>query len=516
MSSKEFVCNDQDTVVNTDKGKLKGYKLGEVYAFKGIPYAKAKRFQPPEDTEPWEGIRDALCFGYTAPLTWEEALSDQSEITTPHRFWPHDENCQNLNIWTKSIDTQAKKPVVVWFHGGGFFGGSAIEMPAYEGYSLCEAENLVVVTVNHRLNVLGYLDLRKFGTKYEHAVNAGNLDLIHALRWIHDNIAAFGGDPDNVTIFGQSGGGGKVLSLMGTPAAEGLFHKAVVMSGTLSGPMAVDDIDMSPVVRRTIELLGGNADQAEILENAEYQALADAYHQAYKEIKGSIYPHFGPMVNVDYPGNPLIRGFSEAFKKTPLIIGSTYAEFSASALPTDGLTDDQVVDYLKKCNREEDVLAAISAYHEAYPQEPVSCMLHADSRGFRPSNLLWAEKRVSEKCAPTYLYLFTTSFRLNGETKAWHCADIPYFFRNINLVPVENLGEKGKKLEEAVSGAFANFARTGKPGYPSLPDWSACEDGRMFTMILDLDSQLKENYDDKFLNAMKSVQLPPEMFMGPI
>ena len=154
------------------------------------------------------------------------------EIMVPHRYWPKDENCQYLNIWTQSLDTEAKRPVMVWFHGGGFSAGSSIEQVSYDGENLSKFGNVVVVTVNHRLNILGYLDLSPYGVeKYWNSGNVGNADLVASLQWIHDNIAQFGGDPENVTIFGQSGGGAKVTSLMNTPAADGLFQKGIVMSG---------------------------------------------------------------------------------------------------------------------------------------------------------------------------------------------------------------------------------------------------------------------------------------------
>ena len=155
------------------------------------------------------------------------------ELMVPHRYWPMDENCQYLNIWTGSLDPEAKKPVMVWLHGGGFFAGSSIEQVAYDGTNLCQTGDVVVVSLNHRLNILGYLNLSDYSEKYARSANAGTADMVEALRWIRDNIAQFGGDPDNVTLFGQSGGGMKVTVLMQTPEADGLFHKGIIQSGVL-------------------------------------------------------------------------------------------------------------------------------------------------------------------------------------------------------------------------------------------------------------------------------------------
>ena len=188
---------DEVPVVETTSGKLKGYFYDGEYIFKGVPYAYAERFQMPRPSH-WEGVREATSYGFVCPLMAQETPT--GELMVPHRYWPMDEHCQNLNIWTKELDTNAKKPVVVWLHGGGYFAGSSIEQVAYDGHAMCEKGDVVVVTLNHRLNILGYLDLSPFGEKYKNSGNAGHADIVAALQWIHDNIAEFGGDPGNVTI----------------------------------------------------------------------------------------------------------------------------------------------------------------------------------------------------------------------------------------------------------------------------------------------------------------------------
>ena len=231
---KKFIYNDKTAIVETDKGRIRGYFYDGMFIFKGVPYAKARRFHAPEPVDAWEGVKETTSFGYVCPLM--DMDRPNGELLVPHRYWVMNEDCQNLNIWTPGLDGK-KRPVMVWLHGGGFFAGSAIEHIAYEGENMCKEGQVVVVSVNHRLNVLGYCDLSDFGEEYANSGNAGTDDLVAALKWIHDNIERFGGDPENVIIFGQSGGGAKVTTLLQTPAADGLFAKGIVMSGVIGSTL---------------------------------------------------------------------------------------------------------------------------------------------------------------------------------------------------------------------------------------------------------------------------------------
>ncbi|MBR4827732.1 MAG: carboxylesterase family protein, partial [Oscillospiraceae bacterium] len=226
---KNFISNYEYPVVSTPKGLIRGYFYDGVFNFKGIKYANAKRFHKPEPIEPWEGIKNALSWGFNCPTMTEDSRDETAYLD--HRYWPKNENCQYLNVWTTTIDDTARKPVILWIHGGGFAGCSAIELLCADGEEMCGYGDVVMVSLNHRLNILGFLDVSAYGPQYENSGNAGLADLVIALEWIRDNIAAFGGDPDNVTIMGQSGGGGKVCALLQCPAADGLFHKAIVHSG---------------------------------------------------------------------------------------------------------------------------------------------------------------------------------------------------------------------------------------------------------------------------------------------
>lgn len=496
--SKVFLCNDKDTVVSLSKGKLLGYYYDDVYAFKGIEYARAERFLMPEETQPWSGIKDALNDGYVCPLMWKDTF--EGDIMSPHRFWLQGENCQNLNLWTPSLDPDAKLPVLVWLHGGGFFSGSAVEQLAYDGQSLSKKGQAVIIAVNHRLNVLGYLDLRGFGEKFDRSVNAGNIDLIAALRWIQENIRNFGGDPDNVTIFGQSGGGGKVITLMQMPGAYGLFHKAIVMSGTLGEVMTDPQMDMRPTIRRMLEILSVKESEIDKLSHIKYNSIAFAYLKAYDEtVHKPGLPYFGPVMNEDYIGDPMKVGFSAFAKKVPVLIGSVIAEFPRAKIDRKA-TDDCLAQKLI-CEKlgENEGKALTRAFRKAYPDRPLSDVFYVDSGAFRYWIKQWIKKRTEQKACATYSYLFAPEFSVFGGTLAWHCSDIPFFFNNIDKVPVCHIHGVSDRLQAQMSDAFISFARTGVPESPLLPKWPACTYNDETTMIFDENCRVGHNFDDELI-----------------
>lgn len=234
----EITASSNIAITSTQYGKVAGYLENNIFTFKGIPYAKAERFMPPVAPDQWDGIRSSRAYGPTCPQT--ERMGWQSDEQAFAFNWDDGfpgEDCLRVNIWTQGLKDGKKRPVMVWLHGGGYAAGSGQELPSYDGAALSKKGDVVVVTLNHRLNVLGFLDLSAYGGKYAQSVNVGLLDLVAALRWVNENIENFGGDPSNVTIFGQSGGGGKVSTLLATPSAKGLFQKAIVQSGSMQRTM---------------------------------------------------------------------------------------------------------------------------------------------------------------------------------------------------------------------------------------------------------------------------------------
>ena len=511
----KFFC-DEKTIVETTKGKLRGFYYDGIYNFHGIRYAKAKRFQAPLPVKSWEGVKDACSYGFISPVL--DNPRPMGEVKTPHRFWPENENCQYLNVWTKEINDNAKKPVMVWLHGGGFSAGSSIEQVCYEGGNLAK-EEVVVVSINHRLNAFGFMDLSSFGEKYANSCNAGMADIVAALQWIHDNIKGFGGDPENVTIFGQSGGGGKVMTLGQIPAAEGLYHKAIVMSGVIGDDamaMGADPVEFANEVRKELKIENQNIEE---LERVPTPLFIMAVNKASKTFmaKGQKVG-WSPKANDWYVGSALSGPSTDYFCKVPTMVGSVMAEFSLEA-PVYGkeeLSAAKRRENLAQKYGEENVDEVIRLFKAAYPDKNEVYARYMDLI-FRPNTLNFIKKKAEESQAPVYSYLFALEFDIDGGTAAWHCSDIPFFFHNVDLIPLcQMYGEESKKLEAQMAGAFLNFARTGNPNHSLLPQWKASTGTQVNTMIFDKECRVQENFDEELITYLNKITPPfhfdPSMF----
>lgn len=498
---------DDVPVLETTGGKLRGYFYNGAYIFKGVPYAYADRFQMPKEMK-WEGVKEAHSYGFVCPLMDQDIPC--AELMVPHRYWPQDEHCQNLNIWTKCLDDGRKMPVVVWLHGGGYFAGSSIEQTAYDGFNMCMNGDVVVVSVNHRLNILGYLDLSLFGEKYDNSGNVGHADMVAALQWIHDNIALFGGDPDNVTIFGQSGGGMKVTDLMQIEEADGLFHKGLVMSGVSDGKlMPTCTGDGREIVTKMLEELHIPVNEVEKLESVPYYELVKAYQKVSPAVaKQGGYIGGCPLANAYYKGNPLIYGFREHAYTIPLMAGSVFGEFAfmPASYDKNKLTEAQMEEVIKPVYGEH-TAEMIKLFREAFP-------------GKNPTDLLWIDRVMRQPTkrlaglhakggnAGTYLYEFTLEFPIYHNKIAWHCSDIPFFFCNTELVEVCQIPDVGEKLESQIFEAFMSFVKTGKPESDKLPVWEPVTKEQEPTMIFDKDCEVRYQFDDRLYEKIDSI-LPP-------
>lgn len=497
---KKFEYDDVP-VIQTTAGLVKGYQYDGTYIFKGIPYAYADRFQMPVPPIPWEGVKETTSYGMVCPLLLPE--HPNGELMVPHMYWPQDEHCQSLNIWTQNLDIHAKKPVMVWLHGGGFFAGSSIEQLAYDGANMSQQGDVVVVSVNHRLNILGFLDLSPFGVKYKNSANAGLADLVEALRWIQVNIENFGGDKDNVSIFGQSGGGMKVSTLMQIPDAQGLFHKGIIMSGVAGDFMPfASHQDGTQIVNALLEEL--HLSDVEQLETIPYSLLANAYLKVSMPLQmQGIYVGNNPMIDDYFLGEPQMTSFSEQAKKTSLMIGSVFGEMSFAQ-----------VDFNKQTMREEEMKAilqqhyhentdkVIDAFQKAYPDKKIIDVLSIDTI-FRPLSKDYLQAKANYQDAPTYNYLFALDFPMQHGKPAWHCSDIPFVFHNIDKVPSASIEGVSERLQKQMFEAFIHFAYVGNPNHEGIPHWETCQPGQEVTMIFDKECRVVKNFDDELYQIFK-------------
>ena len=319
------ITTGEDCIVSTAYGKILGYNDAGIYTFKGVPYAKAERFMPPQAPDKWDGVLKTQVYGPQAMqgqnMNWGGTPSDY-DFGFQFKKELNSEDCQMLNVWTPALDGK-KRPVFVWFHGGGYANGSAIFLPAQEGRALAEKGDIVVVTVNHRLNILGYIDLTALGGKYAESVNLGQQDLVKALEWVHDNIAAFGGDPGCVTIGGQSGGGGKTSTLMAMPSAKGLFHRAIVQSGST---LRQQEPEQSRALGlAVVEELGLKPGPDVDLSGFSYEELVAAGNRASRRFgRGGFSPVVDGKYLVQHPFDPVA---AECSRDVPMLIGSNLNEF---------------------------------------------------------------------------------------------------------------------------------------------------------------------------------------------
>ena len=502
-------------VANTQSGKVQGYISNGIYTYHGIPYAQAdERFVEAHEVEPWEGVRMAFDYG---PISPQEATGN---IPGGDNM---DNNCQNLNIWTPGIQDEGKRPVMVWLHGGGFSTGSSIEQTYYDGENLSKKGDVVVVSVNHRLNVLGHLNLSQYGDQYKNSANVGMTDIIDALQWIQDNIEEFGGDPDNVTVFGESGGGAKVLALMTSPYAKGLFHKGIVESGATEtmGVIFTPEDASERVTELTLEKLGITPDRIDELQNVSYEELTaasnEALAQAGEEFQipaalGSGYSlSWEPVVDGDFlPTDPVTEdSFAEAGRDIPLLIGSNLNEWETVDLMSNQAetqydnkttwTEEETRQHLEeKYGDQTDEI--VDAFLKAYPHRTAADALYVDSRVIRLPILKIMSHKAGQGGAPVYAYMFNwESPVLPGTIMAFHTSEIPFVFNNIDKAVMQiGGGEEARRIEDAMSQAWINFARTGDPSTEEM-EWPAYTREEGATMMFDTVQEVVYHHDQELM-----------------
>jgi len=488
-------------VVPTKYGKVRGYIDDGIYAFRGIPYAKAERFMPPQAPDKWDGVRQCTIYGPQAMQGKAQRWGGQSDANFGFQFViePMDEKESFvLNVWSKGINDGKKRPVWVWIHGGGYSGGSANQLPFFDGRSLAEKGDIVVVTVNHRLNVLGYTDLRGLGGKYSESVNLGQQDLVAALQWVHDNISNFGGDPNTVTIDGQSGGGGKVSTLMAMPSAAGLFQRAIVQSGST---LTTGDPEASKAAGlKFIKALGITPEEADKLNDFTYEELVAASRKAGRGGGG---PTLDGKYIVQNPFDPTPAEFS---KNVAMIIGSNLNEFGyTNRQLITPKTMEEVKATLTQRYGAENADKYIAAYKEAFPNDDKP--QHILTTAVRTRALQQAAVKSAQGGAPAYVYLFQWQSPPNdGSLGAAHGMELPFMFNNIAMArTLTGGGKDAYALADKISSAWISFIKTGDPNCKELPKWEPYTPVKGATMVFDNKCVAKYNFDQKLIDLVSTL-----------
>lgn len=510
---------DNIALADTQYGKVKGYVLRGINYFLGIPYGAdtsgANRFMPPQKPEPWDDVFPAVWWGNSAPQNTERKYANTYSAFADH--WNYDdvsEDCLRLNVFTPGIADGKKRPVLVWFHGGGFTAGSGIEQDGYNGENISRKGDIVFISVNHRLGPMGFSNLAGVGgEKFAASGNVGVLDLVAALEWVRDNIENFGGDPGNVTIMGQSGGGSKVKTVTGMPKAKGLFHKAVVLSGYIR--LWGTKENSEKLGEYIVKEAGGSLNKLQEMPWQEYYALANRAAQKFAaDQRGAVGfgGGFSPVIDgVIIPQESYFPEPTPLAEDIPMIISSTTEEMSPSRTNAEleNITLDEVVEQVK--NRAgfgpglgDKAREAVEAYAKAFPDKrPVEiwALIGANRQGV----VALADSKAKQK-APVYVVWFGWQPPLfDGRMRAFHCVDICFWFNNTDLMLTHTGGgARPRKLAEKMSSSLIQFMKTGDPNGGGLPQWDPYTTEKGEVMFMDDECELQNDPDRE---ARKSLPL---------
>jgi para-nitrobenzyl esterase len=508
------IALDNEGVVETGYGKVRGSQRNGIHIFRGIPYGAntsgENRFVPAKAPAPWPGIRPTLWYGRTCP-TFFRPVGDEPMFIWQMDVGFMDEDCLVANVWTPGINDGKARPVIVWVHGGAYSWGSSQELKSYDGEMLARDGDVVVVSFNHRLNALGFLNLSEFGGSYANSGNVGMTDIVLLLKWVRDNIANFGGDPGNVTIVGQSGGGGKVGTLMAMPSAQGLFHKAAIHSGSIP---RVGDRDLSLGITHALlaklEISKANLDKLRTLAWQEIVYAAGDVQRRHRSASshGPVLDArlldrtigWGPYVDgTEIPHQVWDPAAPEISAHVPLMVGTVLNEFvtgigrpDAFALTKEGLIKE--LESLYGSNSQE-LYGAFSKNHPTASPFQLWSIIMACS--FRSTAMKQAQLKAVQGRAPAYnFWMQWQSPALSGRAMAFHCFDLCFFFNNAERCDsVTGNGEAAKRLARQMSQSWIHFARTGNPNHAGIRKWEPVTANGSETMIFDTESRFSVDPD---------------------
>ncbi|GGA67015.1 carboxylic ester hydrolase [Edaphobacter acidisoli] len=498
-------------VATTTSGKVRGTVQDGVYVFKGIPYGADtahRRFQPAEKPTPWTGVRDTVTFGPQSPQPIHHRIGRSTFSYLDEDSPVNSEDCLHLNIWTSALDDR-KRPVMVYIHGGAYSSSSS-NGPIYDGTRLVRRGDVVVVTMNHRLNLFGYLYLAQLGSPdLAQSGNIGQLDLVLMLQWVRDNIARFGGDPSRIMIFGQSGGGAKCATLMAMPAARGLFHRVITMSGQqLTARTPAHAAASAEAVLAQLGLTRATLNDIRDPRKVPMDRLVDAIHSG---------GYFGPVLDGQVlnrdPFSPDAPALSAS---VPMILGNTHDEtrllIGASDPRLFNLTWDELptrLEHYRQFLGAYKTADIIADYRRWYPAYSASDVFFAVTTGFRSWHgmVIESDRRAAQH-GPTWTYNFTWKSPADGgKWGAPHTIDIPFAFDNVEIAAsMTGNTPEAQRLAAKVSETFITFARTGDPNNRAIPHWPRYNLDHRSTMLWDTTPHIE---DDPRGNERKLIAQAP-------
>jgi len=515
-----LLVGDEIAVADTTHGKVRGYVLRGIHYFLGIPYGAdtsgANRFMPPKKPEPWTEVYPALWWGNSAPQDMENRYANPISSFRDHwNYYDVNEDCLRINVFTPAVGDGGKRPVLFWLHGGGFTNGSGIEQDGYNGENLARFGDVVVCSINHRLGPLGFCNLAGVGgERFAASGNVGMLDAVAALEWVRDNIAGFGGDPGNVTIMGQSGGGAKVTTLTAMPSAKGLFHKAVVLSGASLRQGAKDESEkLGAYVLKEAGLTAARIDELQGLPWPEYYGFATKALERLRAEQGGargLRRGFNPVVDGQVlPQDPYYPEAAPTASDVPMIICSTFHERSPGfRVPgSDDITLDEVAEQVRdragfSAGYGDKAKEVVEAYASVFPdKKPYEIWALVSST--RQSTVALADAK-SRQPAPVYVAWFGWQPPLfDGRLGAFHCVDICFWFHNTDLMLSHTGGgARPRQLATKMAGSLVRFMKHGDPNGGGLPPWPRYTPGNGETMVLDDVSPARNDPDREARKAL--------------